>query len=96
MRFKIKKQRLRGVLENTCSAICSKNSGKIPMKKLIFSKVVELWRTALLQMNFFIGIFQGFFLQILPGNFQYSYFQRCTDANLKIFQYVLINAKTIP
>ena len=28
----------------------------------------------LLKMNFFIGIFQGFWLQISPGNFRNSYF----------------------
>ena len=53
-------ERLRGVLENRCSAICSKNPWSIPMKKFNFSKVVDL-------IKFFIGIFQEFWLQISPG-----------------------------
>ena len=36
---------LRGVLENRCSKICSQNPWKIPMKKLIFSKVAG-WQSA--------------------------------------------------
>ena len=69
MRPKIKcqKQRLRGVLENTCSAIYRRNPWNIPMKKFNFSKVVDLWRATLLQMKFFIGIFQEFWQQISPG-----------------------------
>ena len=40
------------------------------MKKFIFSNV----DLTSLEMNFFIGIFQEFWMQIPPANFQTSYF----------------------
>ena len=46
------------------SEIFSQNSWKMPMKMFIFSKVADFQFGTLLKMNFFIGIFQGFWPQI--------------------------------
>ena len=48
----IRKQPLKLILKNRCSDLCSRNPWKITIKKLIFQ--------ALLKINFFIYIFQGF------------------------------------
>ena len=42
----------------------SQNSSKMPMKMFIFSKVAGFHLGTLLKINFFIGIFQGFWPQI--------------------------------
>ena len=74
---------LKGILENSCSEICSQNSWKIPMKKFIFSKT-EHWQSATfscIPLRFLpnkeipkIAFFTYFFLRSkLPGTWLFNF-----------------------
>ena len=56
---------------------CSQNSWTIPMKKFIYSNIACHKSTTLLKMNFFIGIFRGFLLQIAEHVFSRAPLSRC-------------------
>ena len=56
----------------------------MPMKMFIFSKVASFQLTPLLKMNCFIGIFQGFWPQILEHLFSRTPLSSC-DCNINPF-----------
>ena len=69
-------QPLKLILKNRYSDLCSQNPWKILLKKPIFSKFEGFQHVALLKINFFIDIFQGFALKILTGSFENNLFLR--------------------
>ena len=66
------------------SEIFNQNSWKMPMKMFIFSNVAGFQLGTLLKMNFFIGIFQGFWPQISEHLFSRTPLSSC-DCDINPF-----------
>ena len=74
MCYYIQKQPLRVALERRCFKICIQSTWHMPVDGFLCREVAGYSPAALVEANFFMGIFQWFWLLISSCGFRYTYF----------------------